>query len=112
MLPHPGASYNPAYEDHQELLHQAMKIEVRRENKQKVLHDALDAMFPSAEDAPTQETWLKEMSAGLRGSKDDEEDDDDDSEDDEDDSKDSDDDDEEEKGSTQPKPKTKKQRRK
>lgn len=106
IVPHPGASYNPTYEDHQELLGQAYKIELRRENRQMQLHQALDAMFPTVENAPTKETWLTEMSAGLTISKDEEDNDG------EEEAVMKDDDKEEEKVTTQPKPKTKKQRRK
>ncbi|XP_067681218.1 ribosome biogenesis protein NOP53-like isoform X1 [Haliotis asinina] len=64
-VPHPGASYNPAYDDHQDLLWRAHEVEVKKEKAMQKLFNALDAKFPSKDDAPTQQTWLEEMSAGL-----------------------------------------------
>ncbi|XP_064600436.1 ribosome biogenesis protein NOP53-like [Liolophura sinensis] len=64
-VPHPGASYNPAFDDHQDLLMKAVEIEKLKEKKEKKLEKSLDAKFPSKEEAPTEETWLSEMSAGL-----------------------------------------------
>ncbi|XP_071080309.1 ribosome biogenesis protein NOP53-like [Haliotis cracherodii] len=64
-VPHPGASYNPAYDDHQDLLWKAHEVEVKKQKAIQKLFNALDAKFPSKHDAPTQQTWLEEMSAGL-----------------------------------------------
>ncbi|GAB1601402.1 ribosome biogenesis protein NOP53-like [Argonauta hians] len=64
--PHAGSSYNPVFEDHQDLLQIATKDECRYNKMQDKLRRALDAMFPSAEEAPTIKSWIKEMSAGLQ----------------------------------------------
>ncbi|KAK3591541.1 hypothetical protein CHS0354_041586 [Potamilus streckersoni] len=64
-VPHPGASYNPAYEDHQDLLMKAHHVEKKKQKQEKRLYNALDAQFPKAGQAPTQESILAEMSAGL-----------------------------------------------
>ncbi|KAL3874911.1 hypothetical protein ACJMK2_037863 [Sinanodonta woodiana] len=66
-VPHPGASYNPTYEDHQELLMKAHNVEKKKQKQEKRLYNALDAQFPKAGQAPTQESILAEMSAGLFG---------------------------------------------
>jgi len=60
-----GASYNPAYDDHQNLLAEALKIEKERVKKEERVTRATDEKFPSAQDAPNEVTWLKEMSSGL-----------------------------------------------
>ncbi|CAF0957356.1 unnamed protein product [Didymodactylos carnosus] len=64
-LPEPGASYNPSYDEHQELLQKALTIEIIKEKKEKKLHNQMAAKFPESAVAPTRETWLKEMSSGL-----------------------------------------------
>ncbi|XP_025090717.1 ribosome biogenesis protein NOP53-like [Pomacea canaliculata] len=61
--PHPGASYNPSYEDHQDLLLKATLVEKNREKEELKIFRALDAKFPS--EAPGEASWVKEMSAGL-----------------------------------------------
>jgi len=59
-IPHPGASYNPTFTDHQELLQSALNVEVKREKaKAKATRDAAPPITISEED------YLKEMSAGL-----------------------------------------------
>lgn len=63
--PHPGMSYNPTFEDHQNLLAKAHEVEVLKLREELHLKRVLDDKFPKAEDAPTEKTWLKEMSQGL-----------------------------------------------
>lgn len=59
-IPHPGASYNPTFTDHQELLQSALNVEVKREKaKTKATRDAAPPITISEED------YIKEMSAGL-----------------------------------------------
>ncbi|XP_076051620.1 ribosome biogenesis protein NOP53 isoform X2 [Oratosquilla oratoria] len=64
-LPEAGASYNPSYDDHQALLGKAVDQEegrlkdIARDERRTTL------MFPTKENAPTEETWLQEMSEGL-----------------------------------------------
>jgi len=64
-IPHPGASYNPAYEDHQELLSKALKVEEVKQQQELHLKRVLTDMFPTKAEAPTPESILKEMSQGL-----------------------------------------------
>ncbi|KAG1662397.1 Ribosome biogenesis protein NOP53 [Nymphon striatum] len=64
-VPHAGTSYNPAYDDHQELLMKANDVEIKKLREQQRLKRALDDKFPTKEEAPKQETWLAEMSQGL-----------------------------------------------
>ncbi|XP_005101730.1 ribosome biogenesis protein NOP53 [Aplysia californica] len=73
VVPHPGASVNPAYEDHQGLLLQARVLEVGKVKKEKKVYNSLDAKFPSREDAPNESTYLEEMAAGLVDDSDEEE---------------------------------------
>ena len=60
-VPHPGASYNPTYEDHQELLTKAKLIEYAKDRDEKRVERALAALTT---DRP-EKVWLEEMSAGL-----------------------------------------------
>uniref|UniRef100_T1IQQ4 Ribosome biogenesis protein NOP53 n=1 Tax=Strigamia maritima TaxID=126957 RepID=T1IQQ4_STRMM len=64
-VPDPGASYNPDYEDHQKLLLKAREIEVKKRKEEQHLNRVLTQQFPSKEDAPTEATWLQEMSQGM-----------------------------------------------
>ncbi|GFS96741.1 ribosome biogenesis protein NOP53 [Nephila pilipes] len=64
-VPHSGASYNPDYFEHQELLNEAVKIEEAKLKEEMHLKRVLDDMFPSKEEAPTEESILEEMSQGL-----------------------------------------------
>ncbi|XP_076453564.1 ribosome biogenesis protein NOP53-like isoform X2 [Babylonia areolata] len=64
-VPHAGASVNPAYDDHQDLLLKASAVELKKQKAERRIFNALDAKFPSASEAPSEATWLEEMSAGL-----------------------------------------------
>ncbi len=63
--PHSGASYNPSYKDHQNLLRKAWMAEVNKVKAQHKVDYHTTRMFPKQHEAPTQETWVKEMSEGL-----------------------------------------------
>lgn len=65
-VPHAGMSYNPTFEDHQELLQDAVAVEVAKERAEMKITRALDQQFPSKAEAPTEQSYLKEMSAGLK----------------------------------------------
>ncbi|RUS78597.1 hypothetical protein EGW08_013632 [Elysia chlorotica] len=78
LVPHPGASVNPSYEDHQALLLEAHSVEVKKDKEQKRIHNALDAKFPNKADAPNEYTYLTEMSAGLVSDSEEEEEEDED----------------------------------
>ncbi|WAR18932.1 NOP53-like protein [Mya arenaria] len=63
--PHPGASYNPAFDEYQALLKKANSREMGRQRDEERIKRALDEKFPDASEAPTEVTTLQEMSAGL-----------------------------------------------
>ncbi|XP_006868291.1 PREDICTED: glioma tumor suppressor candidate region gene 2 protein [Chrysochloris asiatica] len=58
-----GASYNPAFEDHQALLREAHEVEVQRQKVAEKLERQL--ALPSAEKVATQESTFQEMCEGL-----------------------------------------------
>lgn len=60
--PHPGQSYNPAYDDHQELLQKAIAVEQKRLEKEARLKRTYDDTLGQP---PTQAELLREMSQGL-----------------------------------------------
>ncbi|VDI08875.1 nucleolar protein 53 [Mytilus galloprovincialis] len=64
-IPHPGASYNPAFDDYQALIEKAHNVEVKKAKKEQKLYNALDAKFKKLDKAEIEKTWLTEMSAGL-----------------------------------------------
>ncbi|XP_064455594.1 ribosome biogenesis protein NOP53-like [Ornithodoros turicata] len=64
-VPHPGASYNPAYDDHQALLSEALTVEEKKLREEKHIERVLTNMLPTREEAPTEATKLAEMSQGL-----------------------------------------------
>ncbi|XP_042299661.1 ribosome biogenesis protein NOP53-like, partial [Sceloporus undulatus] len=59
----PGGSYNPTFQSHQALLLQAHEIEVKRQKAEEKLERQLN--FPTAAEAPTQETVFREQCEGL-----------------------------------------------
>lgn len=63
--PHGGTSYNPSYQDHQELLWRAAIVEMNKEKAANKIEFHTTRMFPDSKDAPTDKSWLKEMSEGL-----------------------------------------------
>ncbi|KAG8192913.1 hypothetical protein JTE90_025622 [Oedothorax gibbosus] len=64
-IPHSGASYNPDFDDHQNLLREAVEIEEKKLKEELHLKRVLTDMFPTKSEAPTQESVLEEMSQGL-----------------------------------------------
>ncbi|KAF6017181.1 GLTSCR2 [Bugula neritina] len=62
--PHPGSSYNPSFDDHQELLQKVVKKQVKEDLEERKLLKKTAANY-GAEGPPTQESYLKEMSQGL-----------------------------------------------
>ncbi|KAK2193285.1 hypothetical protein NP493_16g10004 [Ridgeia piscesae] len=64
-VPHPGASYNPSYDDHQELLTKAVEVEIVKDKEEMKLIRALDDKFPKKTRETLEADWMKEMSAGL-----------------------------------------------
>lgn len=63
--PHPGASYNPAPLEHQDLLRQALEVEEKRKKEEDHIDRVLTKMLPTRENAPTEASVLAEMSQGL-----------------------------------------------
>jgi hypothetical protein len=59
--------YNPALSDHQDILWKAAMIEIDKEKKEKKLDRSLTGMFPTKDQAPTQQSYMAEMSVGLPG---------------------------------------------
>uniref|UniRef100_A0A8C8S611 Ribosome biogenesis protein NOP53 n=1 Tax=Pelusios castaneus TaxID=367368 RepID=A0A8C8S611_9SAUR len=68
-----GGSYNPTFQAHQVLLLQAHEVELRRQKAEEKLERQLS--FPTAAEAPTQETAFREQCEGLLEESGDEEDD-------------------------------------
>lgn len=66
-VPAAGASYNPSYSDHQDLLWKAAVVEMKKEKAQQKIDYHTTRMFPDVKDAPTHQTWLSEMSEGIDG---------------------------------------------
>ena len=63
--PHAGMSYNPSLKDHQDLLWKAAIIEMNKEKAERKIEYHTDRMFPTADQMPTKEAWIKEMSQGI-----------------------------------------------
>ena len=63
--PLPGVSYNPAFDDHQELLRKAVEVEVEKERKELKLARSLPVPLTASAAAPIKDAWLAEMSSGL-----------------------------------------------
>ncbi|KYO29629.1 glioma tumor suppressor candidate region 2 protein [Alligator mississippiensis] len=59
----PGASYNPSFQAHQTLLLQAHETELKRQKAEERLERQL--RFPTAAEAPTQESAFQEQCEGL-----------------------------------------------
>ncbi|XP_071551200.1 ribosome biogenesis protein NOP53 isoform X8 [Panulirus ornatus] len=64
-IPKAGTSYNPAYGDHQELMQEAVLQEEKRQKKNERIERATTRFFPTIDKAPSESTWLAEMSEGL-----------------------------------------------
>jgi len=104
-VPDAGASYNPNLKDHQELLWKATVVEIEKEKELQKIERATTEMFPNRKGAPNEQTYMQEMSEGIKelaGEKDDSESEDEET---------SEDDEEEESLEGQFKPKTRRQKR-
>eukprot|EP00095_Tigriopus_kingsejongensis_P009193 maker-scaffold299_size217019-snap-gene-1.26 protein:Tk09193 transcript:maker-scaffold299_size217019-snap-gene-1.26-mRNA-1 annotation:"CG1785" len=66
VQPHAGESYNPSYAEHQDLMWKAALVELKKEKEIHKIEYHTTRMFPKASEAPTQASWLKEMSEGIR----------------------------------------------
>lgn len=65
-IPHAGASYNPSLGDHQDLLWRATIVEMEKEKELQKIERGTTLMFPDKKNAPTQETYIQEMSEGIK----------------------------------------------
>jgi len=63
--PLPGTSYNPTYDDHQDLLRKAVDVELEKERKELKLQRNLPALLTQNAAEPIKQSWLQEMSSGL-----------------------------------------------
>ncbi len=64
--PHSGSSYNPSFADHQDLLLKAAVVEVNKDREAHKIEYHTTRMFPDAKNAPTMESYIKEMSEGIK----------------------------------------------
>ncbi|KAK2587379.1 hypothetical protein KPH14_003096 [Odynerus spinipes] len=64
-VPHPGTSYNPSYDDHQELLHEVAQKELELIKEEAHLNRVTTNMFKKVSAAEKEKSTLKEMSEGL-----------------------------------------------
>ncbi|XP_065170091.1 LOW QUALITY PROTEIN: ribosome biogenesis protein NOP53 [Atheta coriaria] len=65
-LPHPGMSYNPSYEDHQDLLNLIAEKEKKIIKEEEHLKRVTELMFKKVTPAQRDANWLVEMTEGLK----------------------------------------------
>lgn len=63
--PHPGMSYNPSYEDHQDLLQQIAEKEQKLIKEEEHLKRVTSGMFSKVTETKRDQDWLVDMSQGL-----------------------------------------------
>ncbi|KAJ8956766.1 hypothetical protein NQ314_006640 [Rhamnusium bicolor] len=63
--PHPGMSYNPSYEDHQDLLRIVADEEIKLIKEEEHLTRCTRGMFQKVSEEKRDQSWLVEMSEGL-----------------------------------------------
>ncbi|KAF9819613.1 hypothetical protein SFRURICE_005566 [Spodoptera frugiperda] len=63
--PHPGVSYNPSYQEHQELLQQVGQHEMKMMKREAHLNRVTTGMFRRVTQQEKENQWREEMSAGL-----------------------------------------------
>lgn len=64
-VPHPGTSYNPSYEDHQNLLQEVAQKELNLIKEEKHLERVTTKMFKKVSAAEKEKNFMNEMSEGL-----------------------------------------------
>jgi nucleolar protein 53 len=64
-VPHAGASYNPSFEDHQELLSKANAIEKKRQKDEKYITRNVTSFYRKTTNAEAAQNYMNEMTAGL-----------------------------------------------
>ncbi|XP_053975384.1 ribosome biogenesis protein NOP53 [Hylaeus volcanicus] len=70
--PHPGTSYNPSFEDHQNLLQEIAKKEMELIKEEKHLERVTSKMFKKVSPEEKEKAFMKEMSVGLKPEENDE----------------------------------------
>ncbi|XP_013165859.1 PREDICTED: uncharacterized protein CG1785 [Papilio xuthus] len=65
VTPHPGVSYNPSYQEHQDLLQQVVQHEEKLMKKEAHLHRVTTSMFSRLTPNEKENQWREEMSEGL-----------------------------------------------
>ncbi|KAI5741510.1 hypothetical protein M8J76_014345 [Diaphorina citri] len=63
--PHPGMSYNPSLEDHQDLLQKVVAKEEAEKKQEEHLDRVTSAMFNRMSKQETEKQWMEEMSQGI-----------------------------------------------
>ncbi|CAH0677541.1 unnamed protein product [Spodoptera exigua] len=63
--PHPGVSYNPSFQEHQELLQQVGQHEMKMMKREAHLNRVTTGMFRRVTQQEKENQWREEMSAGL-----------------------------------------------
>ncbi|EEZ98070.1 ribosome biogenesis protein NOP53 isoform X1 [Tribolium castaneum] len=63
--PHPGMSYNPSYEDHQDLLKTIVEKETKIIKEEEHLNRVTRDMFSKVSEKQKNSMWMEEMSQGL-----------------------------------------------
>nr|XP_049693474.1 ribosome biogenesis protein NOP53 [Helicoverpa armigera] len=63
--PHPGVSYNPSYQEHQDLLQQVGQHEQKMMKREAHLNRVTTGMFRKVTQQQKENQWLEEMSSGL-----------------------------------------------
>lgn len=66
QLPHPGMSYNPSFEDHQDLLQKVAAKEEEEKKREEHLDRVTSAMFNRMSKEQSENQWLEEMSQGIQ----------------------------------------------
>nr|CAG4637063.1 EOG090X07H9 [Ceriodaphnia reticulata]SVE72979.1 EOG090X07H9 [Ceriodaphnia reticulata] len=64
-FPHPGTSYNPTFQDHQDLLKQACAVEVKELKEEARTRRRLGPMLKKIPIQKKEAEWMSEMSQGL-----------------------------------------------
>ncbi|KAK2145586.1 hypothetical protein LSH36_670g01000, partial [Paralvinella palmiformis] len=64
-VPHPGSSYNPLYEEYQDLLNKALEVEKQKEKEELRLKRTVDDLISKVTVQELKERWMKEMSSGI-----------------------------------------------
>ncbi|XP_050354773.1 ribosome biogenesis protein NOP53 [Nymphalis io] len=64
-VPHPGVSYNPSFQEHQELLQEVVQHEQKMMKREAHLHRVTTGLFSKVTLKEKENQWREEMSVGL-----------------------------------------------